>query len=62
MANKTEFREWAKNPEYPTKRGVCDFCETKDELKLSFDQIHYICIDAKTCVNRWRRLHNKETN
>lgn len=52
--------DWENNDNYPVKRDVCDFCGHKDELKLSFDQIRYICINAHVCVNRWRRERNGE--
>lgn len=40
---------------YPTKRGNCDFCGNRDDLKLSFDRIRLICVNASSCVLRWRK-------
>lgn len=46
---------WENNPNYFEKKGVCDFCNQRDLLKLSFDQIRYICTNASACVLRWRK-------
>lgn len=50
-----DYSYWEKNKEYPTKRGVCEFCGQRDDLKLSFDRIRYICLNAHTCVLRWKK-------
>lgn len=47
--------EWSKNPEYPEKRDTCEFCGHRDQVKLSFDRIRFICINASACVLRWRK-------
>lgn len=47
--------DWENNDSYPEKRGVCDFCGTRDDLKLSFDRIMYICKNASACVLRWKK-------
>lgn len=44
---------WENNPAYPEKKGICDFCGQKDDLKLSFDQCRFICINDHACVLRW---------
>lgn len=51
--------KWAKNPEYPEKRGVCECCHQRDDLKLAFDQIRYICKNASACLLRMRKMHGK---
>ncbi len=40
---------------YPEKRGVCEFCGQRDDLKLSFDRIRYICLNAHACILRWSK-------
>lgn len=47
------------NSEYPVKRGICEFCGTKDDLKLSYDKIRYICQNASACVLRWKKTREK---
>ena len=45
---------WEENDEdYPTKRGVCDVCGQRDDLKLAFDRMRYICINDHACLLRW---------
>lgn len=46
---------WENNTTYPEKRGVCEFCDQKDDLKLSFDQVRFICINAHACYLRWTK-------
>lgn len=41
--------------EYPLKKGVCEFCHQKDELKLSYDKFRYICLNASACFLRWKK-------
>ena len=53
---------WEKNPDYPEKRGICDFCGQRDDLKLSFDRIMYICINAHACILRWSKSLKEEDN
>lgn len=49
-------RGWEEDDElYPRSRGVCDFCGHRDDLKLSFDQINNICLNASACILRWRK-------
>lgn len=55
----TADEKWAKNPEYPEKRGICDVCKQRDNLKLSFDQIRYICINASACLLRFKKMYGK---
>lgn len=50
---------WEKNPAYPEKRGVCHVCKQRDDLKLGFDQIRYICKNASACLLRFKKLHGK---
>ena len=47
--------DWENNSDYPEKRGVCDFCGQRDDLKLAFDRIMWICKNASPCVLRWRK-------
>lgn len=51
----TGNEHWEKNPSYPTQRGQCAYCHQRDDLKLSFDRIRYICLNAHACVLRWRK-------
>lgn len=51
---------WAKNPEYDEKRGTCEFCGSRDDLKLSFDRIRYICKNDHACVLRWKKERSRE--
>lgn len=54
-------RGWENDDElYPRKRGICEFCGHKDDLKLSFDQIRYICLNPHACFLRWTRARNGE--
>ena len=47
-------QSWEENhDEYPVKRGVCEFCHQRDELKLSYDKHRYICINSHACQLRW---------
>lgn len=47
---------WEEDHEkYPLKRGVCEFCGTRDDLKLSFDMIRWICLNDHACVLRWKK-------
>jgi len=49
-------RAWEDNDElYPRKRGVCEFCGQRDDLKLAFDQLRYICLNAHACLLRWQK-------
>lgn len=61
---KSHQDDWEHNEEkYPTRRGLCEFCGQKDDVKLSFDQIRFICVNAKVCFNRWiRNRHRDESN
>lgn len=53
-------RGWEADDElYPRSRGVCSFCGQRDDLKLSFDQIHSICVNAHACVLRWSKERNE---
>lgn len=53
-------RGWENDDElYPRKRDVCDFCGHRSDLKLSFDQIMWICLNASACVLRWRKARNE---
>lgn len=57
---KSYAEDWEHNSaKYPEKVGVCDHCGTKDDIKLAFDQIHWICINAKVCINRWSRQRGR---
>lgn len=51
---------WEKNPQYPEKRDICAFCGQRDDLKLSFDQVRYICIKDHACVLRWRKTRGRD--
>jgi len=44
---------WDNNSTYPERRGVCEFCNQRDNLKLSFDRIRYICKNEHACLLRW---------
>ena len=44
---------------YPLKRGVCEFCHQKDDLKLSYDMHRYICANAHACMLRWIKSREK---
>ena len=47
---------WENNHEkYPLKRGVCEFCGQRDDLKLSFDNVRYICVNDHACFLRWKK-------
>lgn len=48
---------WEKNMEYPEKRDICDFCHQRDDVKLAFDQLRYICKNAHACYLRWTKTH-----
>lgn len=47
--------DWENNDDYPEKRGVCEHCNHRDDLKLSFDRIRFICKNAHACVLRWSK-------
>jgi hypothetical protein len=48
--------KWVENDTiYPRKRGICDTCGQRDDLKLAFDQVHYICINGHACILRWTK-------
>lgn len=50
-------RGWLEDDDtYPRKREVCDFCGQRDDLKLSFDRVHWICINDHACVLRWKKI------
>lgn len=51
--------DWEKDPSYPEKRDICEFCGQRDDLKLSFDRVRYICKNAHACFLRWTK-NNKE--
>lgn len=58
MTKKNKYVEsaWEFNDQkYPTKRGICDFCSQRDDLKLSFDMIRYICSNDHACMLRWHK-------
>lgn len=40
---------------YPRKTGTCEFCGTRDKLKLSFDMVRYICVNDSACLLRWKK-------
>lgn len=50
-----DYSYWEKNKTYPLRRGVCEFCHHRDDLKLSFDRIRYICLNAHACFLRWKK-------
>lgn len=52
---------WENNDSYPTKRGICEFCGQRDDLKLSFDCVRFICINDSACVLRWRKTRLEQT-
>jgi hypothetical protein len=54
--------EWSRNPDYETRRGICDLCGQREELKLSFDRVRFICVNASVCLVRWKKINqrNKE--
>lgn len=49
------YKGWETDPEYREKRGVCEFCGKRDDLKESFDRVRYICKNASACVLRWKK-------
>lgn len=61
MASKKVFIDsaWENNTAYPTKRGKCEFCGQKDDLKQAFDRQRYICINDHSCMLRWIKLKQK---
>lgn len=49
-------QSWEENhEEYPQKRGICEFCHQRDDLKLSYDKFRYICVNASACFLRWKK-------
>lgn len=60
-AKKTPYVDsaWENNPMYPEKRGICEVCKQKDDVKLAFDHVRYICINASACLLRWRKSREK---
>lgn len=61
MSNSAD-EKWVKNPEYPEKRGICEVCKQRDDLKLSFDQVRYICKNSHACMLRFSKMHSKGNN
>lgn len=60
MAKPRGPKSWDEDhDEYPLKKGICGFCGQRDELKLSYDKIRYICTNASACVLRWRKTREK---
>lgn len=51
--------KWTTDPRFPEKRGICDFCGLRDDLKLSYDLRMYICKNASACILRWRKKVGK---
>lgn len=54
------YQGWEHDSSYPEERGVCEFCGQRDDLKLSFDRIRYICKNDHACVLRWRKSRSLE--
>lgn len=53
MAKKYVDSAWENNSSYPEKRGICEFCGHRDDLKESFDRVRYICKNDHACYLRW---------
>lgn len=47
---------WDEDDEkYPRKRDICSFCGQRDDLKMAFDTLRYICINDHACMLRWHK-------
>ncbi len=59
MAKKSHAEEtWeGDDKKYPRKRDICNVCQQRDELKLSYDLHNYICVNMHACMLRFAKLN-----
>lgn len=50
---------WLSSPDYPEKRGICNVCKQKDDVKLAFDRVNFICKNSHACLLRFGKMYGK---